>query len=176
MTKFDKEFTNKIIEMSGTNLSSCFSCMCCSSGCQFQHIMDVKPHQLVRMALMGLKEETLAAKASWLCVGCNTCSINCPNAIDIPAVMDAIRQISINENRKIPEPDILNFHEAVVSSVERYGRTHKLEIMMRYKIIKRDFFSDVDVGVKMLAKRKLDLRASKIKDVHALKKMFNKAF
>ena len=175
-TNFDLDFTQKLMEMSGTKLSRCFSCMCCSSGCQFQHIMDVKPHQVIRMALMGLKEEVLAAKGPWLCVGCNTCSTNCPNAIDIPAVMDAIRQVTIAENRKIPEPNILNFHEAVVNSVERYGRTHKLEIMMRYKLINRDFFSDVDVGIKMLAKRKLDLRASKIKDLHALKKIFEKAY
>lgn len=176
MTTFDSNFTREIMEKSGTNVTSCFSCMSCSSGCQFQHIMDDKPHQIIRMVLMGFKEEALASKAPWLCVGCNTCSINCPNAIDIPAVMDAIRQMAIHENRKIPEPDILNFHNSVVSSVERYGRTHKLEIMMRYKLIKRDFFSDVDVGIKMLAKRKLDLRASKIKDLHSLKKVFGKDF
>jgi heterodisulfide reductase subunit C len=149
--------------------------MTCSSGCQFQHIMDVKPHAIIRMAQMGFKEDALAASGPWLCVGCNTCSTNCPNAIDIPAVMDAIRQIAIREKRRIPEPNILNFHSAVLNSIKRYGRTHKLEIMMRYKLVQRDLFSDMDIGLRMLAKRKLDLRASKVNGLSEVKKLFNKA-
>lgn len=127
------------------------------------------------MIQTGMREEVLEASGPWICVGCNTCSTNCPNAIDIPAVMDSIRQIAITEKRKIPEPDILNFHNAVLNSIKRYGRTHKLEIMMRYKLIKLDLFSDVDVGIKMLAKRKLDLRPSKVKELPEVKKLFKKA-
>ncbi len=41
--------------------------------------------------------------------------------------------------------------------------------MLRYKIQKRDWFKDLDVGLKMLAKRKLDLMPSKVKDI---KKIF----
>jgi len=44
----------------------------------------------------------------------------------------------------------------VLGSIERYGRTHKLEIMLRYKLKTRDLISDWTVGMKMLAKRKLD--------------------
>lgn len=171
----DPRFTQEVMEKSKTKLTRCYSCMTCSSGCQFQHIMDVKPHAIMRMVQMGMKEPVLAASGPWLCVGCNTCSTNCPNAIDIPAVMDVIRQKAIEENRPIPEPDVLNFHNALINSIERYGRTHKLEIMMRYKLVQRDLFSDMDVGMRMLAKRKLDLRASKVKDLHEIKKLFNKA-
>jgi len=89
--------------------------------------------------------------------------------------MDAIRQTAIVEKRKIPEPNVLNFHNAVLNSIKRYGRTHKIEIMMRYKLIQRDLFSDMDIGLRMLAKRKLDLRASKVKELPEIKKLFNKA-
>lgn len=171
----DPDFAKEIQQKSGTTLTRCFSCMTCSSGCQFQHIMDVKPHAVIRMVQMGYKEDVLAASGPWLCVGCNTCSINCPNVIDIPAVMDAIRQCAIEEKRHIPEPDVLNFHNAVLNSINRYGRTHKLEIMMRYKLIKRDLFTDVDIGIRMLAKRKLDLRPSKVKELPEVKKLFKKA-
>jgi len=61
-----------------------------------------------------------------------------------------------------------------LKTVEKYGRTHKLEIMMRYKLKKRDLLSDMGVGLKMLRKRKLDLTPSKIKDKKALVKIFEK--
>lgn len=128
MKTIDNGFVLEIIKLSGTMLTRCFSCMTCSSGCQFQHIMDIKPHAIIRMVQTGMREEVLEASGPWICVGCDTCSTNCPNAIDIPAVMDAIRQTAIKEKRKSPEPDILNFHNAVLHSIQRYGRTHKLEI------------------------------------------------
>ncbi len=137
--------------------------------------MDYKPHEIIRLAQTGMKEDSMNASAPWICVGCNTCSINCPNAIDIPAVMDALRQMSMEEKEEVAEPSILKFHEAVLDSIRRYGRTHKLEIMMRYKLIQRDWFSDMDIGLKMLSKRKLDLMPSKIIKLQEVKKLFKKA-
>jgi len=70
------------------------------------------------------------------------------------------------------EPDILNFHTEVVNSIRRHGRTHKLVIMLRYKLRQLDMFSDMNLGLKMLAKRKLDLRPSKISDQRIMKRIF----
>jgi hypothetical protein len=72
----------------------------------------------------------------------------------------------------VAEPDILAFHREVVGSIQRYGRTHKLEIMMRYKLGQFDLFSDIDLGMKMLARRKLDLLPSKIADPRVMKRIF----
>jgi len=63
--------------------------------------------------------------------------------------------------------------QSMLKSIERYGRTHKLEIMLRYKLQKRDWFSDLDVGLKMLAKRKLDLTPSRVRQVNQVKGLFN---
>ncbi|MDZ7665109.1 MAG: hypothetical protein U5K27_07240 [Desulfotignum sp.] len=81
---------------------------------------------------MGLKQQVLTCSAIWLCVGCNTCSMECPNAVDMAAVMDALRRMAVQEKVAIAEPDVLSFHQKVIDSIFRYGRTHKLEIMMRY--------------------------------------------
>ncbi len=67
---------------------------------------------------------------------------------------------------------LLNFHREVLNSIERYGRTHKIEIMMRYKLRKLDLLSDWQVGLKMLAKRKLDLTPSRVERVGDVKKLF----
>jgi hypothetical protein len=82
--------------------------------------------------------------------------------------------MAIEEGVDIAETDILNFHQEVLNSIRQYGRTHKLEIMFRYKLKQRQLFSDMDIGLKMLAKRKLDLTPSKIKDKSALEKIFAK--
>ncbi len=52
--------------------------------------------------------------------------------------------------------------------------SHKLEIMLRYKLQQRDWFGDMDVGLKMLAKRKLDLMPLKILNIENVKKLFRK--
>jgi hypothetical protein len=45
--------------------------------------------------------------------------------------------------------------------------------MLRYKVRTRDWFSDMDVGLKMLAKRKLDLMPSKVKNIAKIKHLFD---
>ena len=73
----------------------------------------------------------------------------------------------------VAEPDILNFHQEVLNSIERYGRTHKFEIMLRYKLRRRDWFSDMAVGLKMFAKRKLELLPSRSRDMQTIKGLFD---
>ncbi len=168
------ELAKDIQKRSGINFNACLHCRTCSNACPFVDGMDYLPNVLLRMVQMGLESQALESSTIWVCVGCNTCCSFCPMAIDIPAVMDGLREKALAKGVKIGEPDILNFHNEVLKTVEKYGRTHKLEIMMRYKLKKRDFLSDVGVGLKMLKKRKLDLTPSKIKDKQAIGKIFKK--
>jgi heterodisulfide reductase subunit C len=86
--------------------------------------------------------------------------------------MDALRAMALHEGAKIAEPEILEFHKEVINSMERYGRTHKLEIMLRYKLRMREWFQDMDIGLKMLAKRKLDLMPSRVKGIEEVRGLF----
>ena len=151
----------EIKERSGVNISACWHCNSCANGCPFSEAMDYPPNSVIRLAQLGLRQEALQSSGIWICVGCNTCAIQCPNAIDIPVVNDTLRQMALEEGAAIAEPDILAFHEEVLNSIERYGRTHKLEIMMRYKLRKRDWFGDMLVGFKMMLRRKLDFLPSR---------------
>ncbi len=173
--KKDPNFLEQVETLSHANLSRCWHCLTCSGGCPLSEDMDVLPNVVLRMVQFGMKEQVLNTSTIWLCVGCNTCSVECPNGVDMASVMDVLRQMAIKENRTVSEPGILKFHNQVVNSISRYGRTHKLEIMMRYKLASMDFFSDMDLGLKMLSKRKLDLLPSKVKDKKAVKALFEKA-
>lgn len=174
LNAIDVRFAGEIKNLAGTSFHTCLQCRSCSSGCPFSEFMDFKPNGVIRLVQLGLKGEALACNTIWICVGCHTCTIQCPMAIDIAAVMDALREKALAEQADVLEPDILNFHREVLNSIERHGRTHKLEIMLRYKLKTRDLISDWTVGLKMLAKRKLDLTPSKVERIGDLKKIFQK--
>ncbi len=167
-----KTFVEEISSRAGTNVSLCWHCKCCSGGCPFSDDMDYHPNQVLRLVQMGLKDKALGASGIWICVGCHTCSMECPQGIDIAAVMDALRQMAVEEGVQAGEPDILRFHDEVLKSIFRYGRTHKIEIMLRYKLRTRSFFNDVDIGIKMLKARKLDLLPSKVKGIDDVRRCF----
>jgi len=127
------------------------------------------------MVQLGLMEEVLACSTIWLCVGCHTCSAMCPMGVDIAAMMDVLRALALARGTAVAEPRILEFHHQVLASIERHGRTHKLEIMLRHKMATGDFFSDWDLGLKMLAKRKLDLRPSKVSAMGEIQRIFQQS-
>ncbi len=163
------DFAKEIKAKSGTDFNTCYHCQSCGGGCPFSEAMDYLPNQIIRLVQLGCKKEVLESSAIWICVGCNNCSIQCPNGVDISAVTHTLCQLAIEEKVTIAEPGIYKFHQEVLNTVHRYGRTHKLEIMLRYKFYKKDWFSDMGIGMKMLAKRKLELfpsRVTHMKDVH----------
>jgi heterodisulfide reductase subunit C len=168
----DSSFQGEVNEVSGEKVGLCFHCRTCAGGCPFIAAMDYPPHGVLRLVQLGLRREALECSTIWICVACNTCSIQCPMAIDIAAIMDALRAMALREGAKIAEPEILEFHKEVINSMERYGRTHKLEIMLRYKLRMRQWFQDMDIGLKLLAKRKLDLMPSRVKGIEEVRGLF----
>jgi len=162
----------EVKERSGTNFSRCYQCRACGNGCPFVQAMDYPPNVVLRMLQYGLDREVMECKTIWICAGCHTCSSQCPMAIDIAGVMGTLRLLAVERGVAIAKPNILDFHEEVLRSVERYGRAHKLGIMWRYKLQTRRWFSDMDTGLKMLAKRKLELRPSRVKAIKEIEDLF----
>jgi hypothetical protein len=60
------------------------------------------------------------------------------------AIMAVARRIVI------AEPDVLDFHRKSLRAVTNYGRTHKLEIRLRFKLKTRDYFSDFQTGLRQV--------------------------
>jgi heterodisulfide reductase subunit C len=170
--KLRRSLADEVLERSGTDFNRCYQCRSCANGCPFVQAMDYPPNMVLRMLQYGMRQEVLRCKTIWVCVGCHTCSSQCPMAIDIAAIMDSLRLIAVEEGVAIAKPDILDFHEEVLRSLERYGRAHKLGIMWRYKVQTGRWFSDLDVGLKMLAKRKLDLWPSRVKATEEIADLF----
>jgi heterodisulfide reductase subunit C len=156
-------FLDEVKRRSATELNLCYQCQACGTGCPFVMGMDYRPNQVLRLVQFGMREEALRCKTIWVCVGCHTCSSQCPMGIDIAAIMDTLRLMAMEAGLPVGKPNIRGFHEEVLRSLEKYGRAHKLGIMLGYKRQTGGWLKDLDVGLKMLAKRKLELFPSRVK-------------
>ncbi len=166
------ELSELIQKQSGVNFYRCYHCQMCTNGCAFLPAMDLAPNKVIRLLQLGLFQQVLNSSTIWICVGCYSCAFRCPMAIDMPALMDTLRQIALEEGIVTVEPDVLEFHRSVLSSIKRHGRAHKLEIMLSYKFKKREWLSDWLLGLKMFAKHKLDLTPSRVKNIQEIKTLF----
>lgn len=168
----DTDLLTQVKQMSGVDLGKCFHCRGCGPVCPVGRAMGIAPHGIIRMVQFGLRQELLTGSAIWICLGCHTCSTYCPMAINIAGVTDALRHLALAERAVVAEPEILEFHRQVLETVEHYGRTHKLQIMLKFKAKTGSWFKDLDVGLRMLAKRKLEIAPSRVGEVEEVRQLF----
>src|SRR5512139_3927458 len=100
----------QIAQISGEKVQNCFQCQKCSAGCPVNFAMDILPNQMFRHIQYGHREKVLASKTIWLCASCHTCSVRCPNSIDIAKVMDTLRSISSQSHAVPGDRNISLFH------------------------------------------------------------------
>ena len=89
-------FVARVEEISGQALLACNQCGKCSAGCPVVAAMDILPSQVIRMAQLGM-EEVLESNAIWICASCLTCVTRCPKGVDLPRLMEALRQIALRQ-------------------------------------------------------------------------------
>jgi heterodisulfide reductase subunit C len=89
-------FVRQVEEISGQDLLACNQCGKCSAGCPIVATMEVLPSQVIRMAQLGM-EEVLETNTVWICASCLTCVARCPKGVDLPRLMEALRQIALRK-------------------------------------------------------------------------------
>lgn len=87
-------FVADVEEISGQSLLECNQCGRCSAGCPVVAAMDLLPSQIIRLAQLGL-EEVLESPTIWICASCLTCVTRCPKGVDLPRLMEALRQVAL---------------------------------------------------------------------------------
>jgi len=167
----NRSFCEEVKVKSGQPIDLCFHCQKCSSGCSMARFSDYTPNQILRFVQMGMKDKVLQSSMIWICSSCEICGARCANGIKMSEVMDALKEIAIEEN-VIKEKNIFSFHDTFIKTVAFRGRVHELAMMGIYKLRSRDLFSDVDLGIKLFLKSKLPLLGSGVKN----KKRLNLAF
>lgn len=97
LNKADKDLLDKVEELSGENVFSCYQCGKCSAGCPFTEEMDLLPNQVIRKVQMG-DPSVLDSETPWICASCLSCEVDCPRGNDVPAIMEALREISLRKD------------------------------------------------------------------------------
>ena len=119
------------------SVSSCFFCRKCSGGCPLTFAMDILPHHVIRLALLGQEEQVLDSETIWVCSACQTCTTRCPNEIDIAGVMDWLKETAVKRGRTIPDEDVMTFHRFFLKSIlAASGRVSETRLLRRYTFYK----------------------------------------
>jgi heterodisulfide reductase subunit B len=126
---------DEVRQESGQDLSLCFQCKVCTSGCPLADAMDLAPHTLMRALQVGREGRALGAKTFWLCASCLACTARCPQGIDVARVMDAMRIVAARRGVPPRVPEALIFTQAAVRSIKMFGRLFEagvgLEVNLR---------------------------------------------
>jgi len=56
---------------------------------------EYNPRKLIRMVLMGMREEAFRNPTTWLCSTCDLCYPACPQEIHISGVIGAVKQLAV---------------------------------------------------------------------------------
>ncbi len=102
--KLKSSFLQKVAEMSGEDIASCYQCGKCSAGCPLEAAMGILPHRALRLLQLGCEEEALNFDAVWLCASCHTCESRCPRGCDLSRVMEALRMIRLRGGQSPVHP------------------------------------------------------------------------
>ncbi|MFC1542022.1 hypothetical protein ACFL50_06195, partial [Candidatus Latescibacterota bacterium] len=112
---------------------------------------------LMHCLALGMEDKAMAANTIWICAGCYTCAVRCPNDIDITSVMDELRQKAISKGIKCPRPEVLKFHRTFINAFAGGGRMHELRMMSEYNIRMFNPLHNVKLAPKMLLKGRLHI-------------------
>ncbi len=128
-------FTNEIMARSGQNITSCYQCKRCASGCPVaEQTGMVTPNRLIRMVILGDIEQALTNKLTWICLFCHTCGTRCPNNIKTGRVADTLKKMALDAGLDPQNPEYKNFHKSFFNHSLRWGRINEIGMMGEYEL------------------------------------------
>jgi heterodisulfide reductase subunit C len=169
----ETSFLSEVVRTSGENLQACYQCQKCSAGCPVVDAMDLLPNQMLRHIQYDHRDRVLGSKTIWICASCYTCSVRCPNDIDIAKIMDTLRHLAIRSGITLGEKDISVFHSVFLDEIKSRGRIHELSLILRFKSKTRDFLKDARLGWKMFRLGKIKLLPSSFGGGKEVKDIFD---
>jgi heterodisulfide reductase subunit C len=95
--ELEPEFKYEILrEPGGENFLRCMQCGTCTASCPVKVIdPDYNCRRIIRMALIGDKDQVLKSKFIWMCSTCYSCYERCPQDVKITDLMFALKNIAV---------------------------------------------------------------------------------
>jgi len=168
----------EITEQTEVRVSHCYQCGKCSAGCPLSAEMDYPPSVIMRMLQTGnpdLEDKVLRSFSIWVCLTCEMCFARCPMSIDIPKVMDFLREKALKEKKANPKAkEIVAFHKSFLDSINYTGRLYEIGLFADYKARTLKILDDMDLAPKMLKRGKLNIIPELIRDRSGIASIFRK--
>lgn len=99
----DPEFVSMLEAAGADRIRTCMQCGTCSSVCPSGRRTAFRTRELMRKAILGLKEEVLSSPDLWLCTTCLTCLERCPRQIKTTDAIIILRNIAVAEGYMLPQ-------------------------------------------------------------------------
>ena len=99
----DPDFVNMIVEAGADRIRTCIQCGTCSSVCPSGRRTAFRTRELIRKAVLGLKEEVLSSPDLWLCATCLTCLERCPRQIKVTDAIIIMRNMAVDQGFMLPQ-------------------------------------------------------------------------
>jgi len=155
--KTDTGLLQSVKEISGVDVAGCLQCKKCTNGCPVTTLVKVPPSEIIRRLQLNAGDSILSSDLVWMCASCETCFSRCPMQIDMAAVMDALRIISVKKNAAKQKGNVPLFNRWFLKTISIFGRTYDLGMIAAYKIGTSSYLQDTDKFPMMLQKRKIAL-------------------
>jgi len=162
----------RVEEACSVDLSQCYECGKCSGGCSTTHLMDYTPRKIIQLIKLGYCDILYNSDALWLCVGCHLCVDRCPAQIDIPRIVDYLREQAYQQGIKPTREQVVTFNELMLGSVFKRGRVSEATLMLQFNLRTRRYFKDAQLGTKMFVKGKVNPFVPGVKGTRELRRLF----
>ncbi|MEE8442712.1 MAG: 4Fe-4S dicluster domain-containing protein [Dehalococcoidia bacterium] len=160
-----------------SELTLCYQCKRCTAGCPVADVMDIRPHQIVRLARLGASDRLLRSEAIWTCVGCYTCSARCPQGVPITDLIHSLKGLAIKRGIPSKRAVVPAFLKAFEATVNRHGRNRELLTLTRYFLSTdpRAALKEAAMGLTLFRQARLPLLGEKLRGKKGIKAMLRKA-
>lgn len=172
-SSIDHDFIKQIARDSEQDPALCYQCGNCTAGCPYTFVYDIPVHKIMRLLQAGQKQAILSSHSLWLCATCESCTTRCPNNIDVARIMDVLRHMARREGY-VTEKQVKQFNDGFLHSVQKHGRVFELGTLMRYVARSGRFWTDAELGPKVLAKGKIAVRPHDIQGKEHVAKIINR--
>jgi heterodisulfide reductase subunit C len=138
MAKPNEDLHRKIIvKLGGMELMDCFQCSKCTSGCTSFKLLELVPHEVMKLAKLGFIQELIASEIIWTCATCLKCTERCPQRASPYHVIMALRNLAVEQGAKVPETylkAVSQILETGLMQTVQKVTTNKMETFDREKL------------------------------------------
>ncbi len=92
MAAIDPDFGKQLKKYGAFDFNACYNCGNCTAVCSLSTEEDSFPREMLRLSVLGLKDDIKSSLKPWLCYYCGECSTHCPQEANPGELMMSLRR------------------------------------------------------------------------------------